>query len=38
MMGKVEPTVGIRAELRFLFPEIQIIEFTSVVFGNLHGY
>jgi hypothetical protein len=38
MIGKVEPTVTIRAELRLLFPEIQFIEFTPVVFGNLHGY
>jgi hypothetical protein len=38
MIGKIEPTITIRAELRLLFPEIQFIEFTSVVFGNLHGY
>ena len=37
LMKAIEPTVPIRAELRLLFPEIQFTEFTSVVFGDLHG-
>ena len=38
MIGKIKPTIAIRAEVRLFFPEIQLIEFASVVFANLHGY
>jgi hypothetical protein len=38
MMGKIKPTIAIRAEARLLFSKIEFVEFTSVVFANLHGY
>ncbi len=38
MIGKIKPTIAISAEVRLFFPEIEFIEFTSVVFANLHGY
>jgi hypothetical protein len=38
MIGKIKPTIAIRAEVRFFFSEIEFVEFTSVVFANLHGY
>ena len=37
MIGKIKPTVAIRAEVRLFFSEIEFIEFTSVLFANLHG-
>jgi hypothetical protein len=38
MIGKIKPTIAIRAQVRLFFPEIEFIELTSVVFANLHGY
>jgi hypothetical protein len=38
MIGKIKPTIAIRAEVRPLFPEIEFIECTSVFFANLYGY
>jgi hypothetical protein len=38
MIGKIKPTIAIRSEVRLFFPEIEFIEFTSMVFANLHGY
>jgi hypothetical protein len=38
MIGKIEPSIAIRGELRFFFPEVEFIEVASVVFANLHGY
>jgi hypothetical protein len=38
MIGKIKPTIAIRAKVRFFFPEIKFVEFTSVVFANLHGH
>ena len=38
MIGKIKPTIAIRAEVRPLFPEIEFIESTSLFFANLYGY
>ena len=38
MIGKIKPTIAIRAEVRLIFSEIEFIECTSTVFANLNGY
>jgi hypothetical protein len=38
MIGKIKPTIAIRAEVRLFFPEMELVEFTSAAFANLHGY
>ena len=38
MIGKIKPTIAIRAEVRLIFSEIEFIECTSMVFADLNGY
>ena len=38
MIGKIKPTIAIRSEVRLFFPEIEFIEFASVVFADLNSY
>jgi hypothetical protein len=37
-IGKIKPTISIRAEGRLIFSEIEFIECTPVVFADLNGY
>ena len=37
MIGKIKPTIAIRAEVRLIFSEIEFIECTSMVFTDLNG-
>jgi hypothetical protein len=38
IIGKIKPTIAIRAEVRLIFPEIQFIEFTSTVSADPNGH
>src|SRR3984893_5816742 len=37
-IGKIKPTIAIRAEVRLIFSEIESIECTSMVCAALNGY
>ncbi len=37
IIGKIKPTIPIRAEVRLIFSEIEFIERTSMVFTDLNG-
>ena len=37
MISKIKPTIAIRAEMRLVFSEVELVEITSVIFAHLYG-